>query len=340
LVCSEVFFGSVLQEITSMTTRDRILSILKAHKGTWVSGEHLSKELNVSRSAIWKHISRFKEYGYFIESVPKKGYRLTKVSHKLLPEEISEGLDTKVFGKREILHLEECDSTNRIARDLATKGIPEGAVILAEKQTRGRGRMGREWFSPPEGGIYFTMVLRPAISPNEAPKLTLLTGVALAECLRETAGIHARIKWPNDIVLRGRKLAGILTELGAEIDAVNYVLVGVGINVNTESFPPDLQEKATSLLIETGESFSRASLVKDFLRRFEDYYSESLGTGFQDIIRRWNEMTDTLGRKVKIESGSRTYIGEALAVDADGALILRDDKGVLHRIVSGDVGLV
>jgi len=303
LVCSEVFFGSVLQEITSMTTRDRILSILKAHKGTWVSGEHLSKELNVSRSAIWKHISRFKEYGYFIESVPKKGYRLTKVSHKLLPEEISEGLDTKVFGKREILHLEECDSTNRIARDLATKGIPEGAVILAEKQTRGRGRMGREWFSPPEGGIYFTMVLRPAI-------------------------------------LRGRKLAGILTELGAEIDAVNYVLVGVGINVNTESFPPDLQEKATSLLIETGESFSRASLVKDFLRRFEDYYSESLGTGFQDIIRRWNEMTDTLGRKVKIESGSRTYIGEALAVDADGALILRDDKGVLHRIVSGDVGLV
>ncbi|MBW1996996.1 MAG: biotin--[acetyl-CoA-carboxylase] ligase [Deltaproteobacteria bacterium] len=323
-----------------MRTRDSILSILKAHGGTWVSGEYLSSELSVSRSAVWKHVSILKRKGYSIESAPKKGYRLRKVSHKPLPEEISEGLDTRVFGKRDIIHLEECDSTNRIARDLARKGVPEGAIVLAEKQTRGRGRMGREWFSPPEGGIYLTMVLRPVLSPSKAPKLTLITGVALAECLRETAGVDARIKWPNDVVLGGRKLAGILTELSAEIDAVNYVLVGAGVNVNTESFPLDLQEKATSLFIETGETFSRASLVKNFLGRFEDYYFESQGKGFEEVIKRWNEMTETLGRKVKVESGSKTYAGEALAVDADGALLLRDDGGELHRIVSGDVELI
>jgi len=258
----------------------------------------------------------------------------------MLPEEIREGLENNVFGKREIIHMDEVDSTNRMAKDLAIRGVPEGALVIAEKQTRGRGRMDRDWFSPPGGGIYMTIVLRPSLPPAEAPKITLLTGVALAESLREISRIEARIKWPNDIVIKGKKLAGILTELSAEIDAINFVLIGIGVNVNTGEFPESVQETATSLLIETGQHFSRAPLVRDFLSRFEAFYDESKGRGFDGIIRRWNGLTDTVGRKVRIDAVGREYTGEALRVDTDGALIIRDERGSLHRIVSGDVSLI
>ena len=322
-----------------MATKEHLLSKLKASKGKWLSGEALSRDLEVSRCAIWKQVAALKKQGYLIQSAPKKGYRLREVSTKLLPEEIREGLENKVFGKKEIIHLEECDSTNRIGKELANKGASEGVLIVAEKQTQGRGRLGREWFSPPGEGIYVTMVLRPALPPSEAPKITLLTGVALAESLRASAGVHAKIKWPNDILLGKKKLAGILTELSAEVDAVNYVLIGVGVNVNTRSFPPELEETATSLLIETGESFSRVSLVKDFLGRFEGYYFESQDRGFEEVLQRWNKMSDTLGKQVRVVSGGTTYAGEALGVDKGGALLLKKKKGELIRLVSGDVAL-
>lgn len=323
-----------------MTTRERLLSILKAHKGTWVSGEHLSNELRVTRSAIWKHVSWLKGKDYIIESMPKRGYRLKEISSRMLPEEIRQGLENSVFGKREIIHVDEVDSTNRMAKDLAIKGTPEGTLVIAERQTRGRGRMDRDWFSPPGEGIYMTMVLRPSLPPAEAPKITLLTGVAMAESLREISGIEVKIKWPNDIVIKGKKLAGILTELSAEIDAINFVLIGIGVNVNTEEFPGSLQEMATSLLIETGRHFSRAPLIRVFLSRSEAYYEESKRRGFDGIIRTWNDLTDTIGRRVRIETLGKVYTGEALRVDTDGALILKDESGALHRIVSGDVNVI
>jgi len=323
-----------------MGTRDRVLSILKAQKGNWVSGEYLSAELNVTRAAVWKHISGLKAADYLIDSVPRKGYRLKRTSPKLLPEEIREGLQTQVFGRGEIAHLDEAHSTNQVAKDLALRGAPEGSIVLAERQTEGRGRRGRVWFSPPEGGIYLTVLLRPRIPPGDAPRITLLTGVALAECLLESTNLSVTIKWPNDILLKGRKLAGILTELSAEMDAVNYVLVGVGINVNIERFPAGLEETATSVMIETGSAFSRVAIIRDFLNRFEDCYLEFGREGFERVLGRWKELSHLLGHFIVVETIRDRYEGKVEDVDEDAALILRDNEGRRRRIISGDIALV
>ena len=215
-----------------MVTKDQLLVYLKEKRRTWISGELLSDELSVSRSAVWKHIRKLREEGYVIESSPKKGYLLRRDSDLLLPNEIRHGLNTKVFGKKDIEYFKEIDSTNTKAKDLAQGGAPEGTVVIAEKQTKGRGRRGRTWLSPEGDGIYATLILRPAMSPGEAPRITLMTAVAVAEALLSLIQIDIRIKWPNDILVNGRKLAGILTEITADMDAVNYIVVGLGLNVN------------------------------------------------------------------------------------------------------------
>jgi len=257
-----------------MTTKDQLLLYLKENQGNWVSGELISNNLAVSRSAIWKHIRKLKEDGYVIESAPKKGYLLSKASDPITADEIRQGLCTNVLGRKNIIYLKETDSTNTRAKELAAQGAPEGTLIIAEKQTKGRGRRGRNWFSPPGGGIYFSLILRPAISPGETPRITLMTAVVLAETLISMMKLKLRIKRPNDILVNGKKLAGILTEISTEMDAVNYIVVGLGMNVNMqfENFPSEIKKKATSILIETGKQFPRVRFIQHYLKMYEKYY--------------------------------------------------------------------
>ncbi|KPK17640.1 MAG: hypothetical protein AMK69_25620 [Nitrospira bacterium SG8_3] len=320
--------------------KKRLLKYLKDNKGDWVSGESLSRQLGVSRSAVWKQIAKLKAEGYFIESSPKKGYLFQKASEMLLPNEILEGLETKLFGRREIVYFREIDSTNKKARDLADGGVPEGTLVLSEAQTKGRGRKGRTWFSPPTGGIYLSLVLRPPITPLEAPKFTLLTAVAVAEALLSLSNLNIQIKWPNDILVNGKKIAGILTEMSTEMDAVNYIVVGLGLNVNTPRFPPEIRGIATSILIETGEPFPRVRLIQEYLKRYETYYDIYKNTGFDPVIKRWKDLSNIIGKKVEVEIIGNQFIGEALDMDVDGALILKDDQGGMHRIISGDIRLL
>jgi BirA family biotin operon repressor/biotin-[acetyl-CoA-carboxylase] ligase len=322
-----------------MTLKDQLLQHLKERKGDWISGELLSNRMGVSRSAVWKQIARLKEEGYAIKSSPKKGYLFKKASDKLLPNEIREGLETNVLGRGEILYFEAINSTNIKARDLADGGAAEGTLVLSEAQIKGRGRKGRIWYSPPEGGIYISLILRPLISPAEAPKFTLLTAVATAEAVLSLTGLKIQIKWPNDILIGGKKLAGILTEMSTEMDAVNYIVVGLGLNVNTPAFPAEIREIATSILIETGEPFPRVTLLQEYLKRFEAYYNLYKKTGFDPIIERWKELSNIIGKKVEVEVIGNRFIGEAVNIDGDGALILKDDQGGVHRIVSGDIAL-
>jgi len=325
-----------------MSSRDQLLTYLKEEKGRWVSGQLLSRKMAVTRSAVWKHILRLKEAGYVIESSRRKGYLLRQSSDLLLAHEIREGLKTRVFGKQDIVYFRETNSTNLRAKDLADRGAPEGTVVISESQTDGRGRRGRTWFSPAGEGIYVSLILRPALSPNEASRLTLLAAVAAAETLLQHTSLSVRIKWPNDIMVGGKKLAGILTQVSTEMDAVDYMVVGMGLNVNTplKDFPDDLRNSATSLQAETKESYPRIGLLRLFLERFEDGYELFKRSGFQPILERWKALTDIIGRRVRVDLLNHHYRGEVLDIDHDGVLILKDQDGTLRRIVSGDVTLL
>jgi len=320
-----------------MSTKDQLLSYLKESKGSWVSGESLSNKIAVTRSAVWKQICKLREDGYVIQSSPKKGYLFQKAPDMLLPDEIREGLKTRVFGKKQIVYFNETDSTNTRAKDLAIKGAPEGTLVVSEKQTKGRGRKGRNWFSPSRGGIYTSLILRPRIPPNEAPKMTLLTAVAVAETLHSLTQLKANIKWPNDILINGKKIAGILTEISTEMDAIDYIVVGLGMNVNTYNFPDDIHEKATSIFIETGKHFPRVKLIREYIQWHEKYYEIFKKSGFEPILKRWKELSNIIGRKIMVEMIDKKYIGEVQDIDSDGILILKDNSGKYHRISSGDV---
>jgi BirA family biotin operon repressor/biotin-[acetyl-CoA-carboxylase] ligase len=322
-----------------MSTRDQLLSYLKERKGEWISGESLSNKIAVSRAAVWKHICTLREEGYHIESSTNKGYSLQKVSEMLLPREIREGLETKVFGKRDIVYFKETDSTNTRAKELAAQGAPEGTLVVSEAQREGRGRKGRDWFSPPASGIYISLILRPTVPPSEAPKITLLTAVVTAETLLSLTQLRVRIKWPNDILVNGKKIAGILTEMSTDMDAIDYVVVGLGLNVDTPRFPNDIREKATSIFMETGTHFSRVRLIKSYLKWYEQYYQIFKGIGFDPILKRWKELADIIGKRIVVEMIDQTLTGEVQDIDSDGFLVLRDEEGKSIRIVSGDITL-
>lgn len=320
-----------------MTIKEQLLGYLKENNGNWVSGELLSDMLGVTRSAIWKQICALREEGYIIDSSTNKGYILKGVPEMLLPAEIRAHLDTDIFGRKDIEYLIDIDSTNIRAGELASKGAPEGSLVIAENQAQGRGRKGRAWFSFPREGIYVSLVLRPQISPAEAPKITLLTGVALADALISITGLPVKIKWPNDLLINGKKVSGILTEISTEMDSINYVIVGVGLNVNSSSLPDDIRDKATTIFLETGKTFSRLALVREFLKWMEKYYMEFKNKGFQSIRERWKELSNIAGRRIRVEMVDRILIGEARGIDEDGVLIVEDDDGTLHRIFSGDI---
>jgi BirA family biotin operon repressor/biotin-[acetyl-CoA-carboxylase] ligase len=319
-----------------VSTRDRLLGYLREGKRKWVSGELLSHKIGVSRSAIRKHIRRLREEGYGIESFPGKGYSLHEVSDLLLPPQIRHGLKTRVLGQKDIVYFVETDSTNTRAKALAARGAPEGTLVVSEKQEKGRGRLGRDWFSPQQEGIYASLILRPKIAPRDAPKITLLTAVAAADTLYSLTQLQVTIKWPNDLLVSRKKIAGILTESRANRDSVDYIVVGLGLNVNTASFPHAIREKATSILIETGKHYSRVRALREYLKWYEEYYEVFKGVGFQPLLEQWRKLTNTIGQQVTVEVNGKQYAGEAHDIDKDGALIIKDSKGGLHRISSAD----
>lgn len=320
------------------TTKSRLLSCLKGNLGQWVSGERISNQLGISRAAIWKQINSLKEDGHIIQSAPRKGYRLDEAADLLSREEISAGLNTRIMGRTSIEVFKETDSTNLQAKTLASRGAPEGTLVVADTQTQGRGRRGRVWFSPPCQSLYASIILRPPLAPAQAPRITLMTAVALVRTLRNS-GLDARIKWPNDILVEGKKIAGILTEVSMEMDLVDWVIVGLGLNVNTTArqMPPDIREIATSARIVAGHAFPRVELLCTLLQNFEAVYEQLKTEGYGPIMAQWRSMSDIIGARVYVDVMQTRHVGTVAAVDDDGVLILRDDDGRTHRIFSGDV---
>lgn len=318
--------------------KNYVLGLLRENYPNFISGEEVCKSLGVSRTAVWKHVQTLRAEGYEIDSQPHSGYRLVTVPDRLYPEEIQFGLEAQFLG-RNVSYYDKVVSTNPEAKELAGKGAPEGTLVVAEEQTGGRGRLGRGWFSPYAMGIWCSLILRPEVHPTEAPPVTMLAAVALARAIKDSTGVAAGIKWPNDLLLKGKKICGILTEMSAEMDRVNYLVVGMGINVNTLEFPEELKEIATSLRAEAGTFFSRRLLLQKMLLEFENLYKLWLAEGFKPVLEEWKERCVTLNCPVRMTSARETLEGWAEDVDDTGALLLRLPDGSLKQILAGEVSL-
>jgi BirA family biotin operon repressor/biotin-[acetyl-CoA-carboxylase] ligase len=301
-----------------------------------ISGERLAAQLGLSRAAVWKRVHRLKALGYAIEGSPRRGYRLLGIPDKLLPQEVLQGLKTRLL-TGPIHYFETLESTNNYAKELAAREAPEGTVVIAETQTGGRGRLGREWDSPPGVGLYVSVVLRPLLPPIELPQITLITAVAVVRTVRRVTGMAPAIKWPNDLLVNGKKLGGILTEMETESDRIRHVVVGLGLNVNNQKFPPELAKTAISLAQAVGSTFSRLDLLKAWLEEFEDLYERFLNQGFSEILAEWKRHTITLGRPVTVRQGPREISGQAVDVAPDGALLIQIPGGEMVRVTSGEI---
>lgn len=325
--------------ITSMTTRTKLLEYLQSEPDRWISGEILSGQLAVTRSAINKHIKKLRHDGYPIESSTRKGYRLGETYNLITEAGIQSDLSNRIFGQKTLAVVQEIDSTNMQAKQMAAQGEPEGTVVVAASQQSGRGRMGREWISPPGSGIYTSFILRPQIPPTEAPGITLMTAVAVTEALMTVCDAPFRIKWPNDILVNGKKIAGILTEISTEMDSVDYIVVGIGINVNTRisTFPKPLRNRVTSLYAESGEPFPMVTLLQRLLQKFETWYLLFQQDGFTQIRDRWKSLCEIIGRDVVVQKVGGNVQGRIVDIDLDGVLLLQDRQERIHRIFSGDL---
>ncbi len=301
-----------------------------------VSGESLALAAGVSRAAVWKRINRLKALGYEVSGEPRKGYRLLAAPDKLLPEEVLHGLATRRF-RGPIHHFETIASTSDLAKELGSRGAPEGTLVAAETQHAGRGRLGRQWESPPSVGLYVSLVLRPTLPPTELPQITLTAAVAGVLALQRATGLTPGIKWPNDLLLNGKKVGGILTEMETESDQIRYLVLGWGLNVNNPDFPPELTPIATSLLLAAGRKFSRVAILQAWLEEFEALYERFLKRDFADILEAWKEHALTLGQLVTVRQGSREIHGQALDVDGDGALLVETRPGEIVRVTSGEI---
>lgn len=313
--------------------QEKIVEFLKKADG-YLSGEEISESLKISRSAIWKYIQELRENGYEIVAVPHLGYRLDSLPDKLFPSEIQFNLHTKVLGKK-IVHYDTVSSTMDTAFALAAQGAPEGTVVCAEGQSKGRGRLGRSWASPKGKGVYMSVILRPSFLPSDVAKLTLLSGVALCEAIKNLTGLQTSIKWPNDILIHGKKIAGILTELDAEMERVKFVVIGIGLNVNAKS--DSLPEHAASLRSELKKSVSRVDMAREILREMEKWYVLLQNKGFSPVAKRWKELSVTLNKRVKISDPAGMLEGDAVDIDQDGGLLIRKDSGVLVKRMAGDI---
>lgn len=321
-----------------MTTDAKILSALRANPNG-VSGAHLAEQLGISRAAVWARIDELRRVGFDIEAGPHLGYRLVDEPDALVADDLVARLGaTRVVG-RDIQVFEQTTSTNDVVEKLARDGVREGAVVFAEAQTKGRGRLGRAWLSPKRKGLWFSVLLRPNLRPQETTQLTAISATALRRAIKTVAGLNADIKWPNDLQIDGRKVAGILTEMSAELDRVRHVILGIGVDVNWDAaaFPPELRKIATSLSLAAGADFSRAELAVEILRELDADYARVCAGQFSEIADEWEAACVTIGRNVTVHAGERQSCGRAESLDDDGALLIRTQHGHLERVIGGDV---
>ncbi|MCR4441189.1 MAG: biotin--[acetyl-CoA-carboxylase] ligase [Peptococcaceae bacterium] len=320
--------------------KQEILRMLIEKRGNYLSGEEISRLLGVSRVAVWKQVNALRQEGYNIESSPKQGYRIVELPDILSKEEITIGLAGQDFIK-EAAVFEQVSSTNDLAKAMAAQGSPEGTLVVADKQTKGKGRMGRSWESPSGKGLYFSLVLKPKIKPVHAPQLTLVAAVAVCRAIRGLTKLPVTIKWPNDILLEDKKVCGILTEMSSEIDQINYIVLGIGVNVNQgkDDFPENLRDKAISLAAAAGCLFRRVALLLEIVKELRTVYRLYQREGFAVIVESWIKMNSTLGREVFVSSHGEQYCGTAEGIDEQGRLLVRKGDGTLETLVAGDISL-
>ena len=313
-----------------------ILSFLAESGEDYVSGSALSDKLGLSRTAVWKHVEQLRKLGYRIEAQASRGYRLLEVPDRLTGLEVGPLLSTRDLG-RTLHHYESLESTNAKAFELAQEGGFHGEVIVTEHQTQGKGRRGRAWASPAGKNLAMSVILRPEIAPSRAPELTLVAAVALVETLKDS-NVDARIKWPNDVQINGKKVAGILTELSADVERVHFVIVGVGVNLNSElaDFPPEVAEQATSVSLNRPSPVHRALFMAALLGKLEDWFEIWSDQGFEPVRAAWKNASSMLGQEVLVRADAKELRGVAEDIDASGALLLRVGD-TLERVLSGDV---
>ncbi len=320
--------------------RKTIVDFLKDNSDEFLSGEKIAKKIGISRAAVWKHIQNLRKNGYKILSRENFGYKLEEVPNLLLPDEIQYNLNTQIIGKNISYH-DNIDSTNRVAKELANNGADDGTIVIAEQQFAGKGRLGRSFFSPKSKSILLSILLRPKMMPQGAAKFTLLAAVAVANAMKRF-DLKAEIKWPNDILYDNRKIVGILTEINTEIGQINYIVVGIGINVNInrEEFPSEIRDIAASLSEMKGENISRIDFLKALLEEFDKLYLEIIQNGFDNVLSQWREFNITLGKNIKvIPAGSDDeFFAVAEDIDNEGALIIRTQNG-LEKVYAGDVSI-
>jgi BirA family biotin operon repressor/biotin-[acetyl-CoA-carboxylase] ligase len=317
---------------------EEILRLLKHRSPGFLSGEEISRRLKVTRAAIWKRVRHLRALGYEIEASTRTGYRLIRSPDLLTPSEVSPLLRTKWMG-RSIHHFHSMDSTNSMAYELALQGAEEGEIVVAESQKKGRGRLGRKWFSPPLTNLYLSIILRPEIPPQQASLMTLMAAVATAGAIHKFSGLQPMIKWPNDILLKNRKVAGLLNEIHSEMDRIHFVVLGIGVNLNMDEkmFSKEIRSLATSLKREMGQSVSRKAFLQTLLEELEIWYETFLKEGAPPILQAWRDKAQIHGRPVKVTSFGEILSGTAIDVDNDGALILETKAGERKRVVAGDV---
>ncbi len=317
---------------------EEILQLLREHSSTFLSGEEMSRRLKVTRTAVWKRIQRLRTLGYEIEASTRSGYRLIWSPDLLTPSEIKSLLTTKWMGKA-IHYFHSIDSTNSKAYQLALQGAEEGEVVIAELQVKGRGRLGRRWFSPSFLNLYLSVILRPQIPPHQASLITLMAAVATANAIQKYSGLLPRIKWPNDILLKDRKVAGLLNEIHSEMDRIHFVILGIGVNLNMDGkmFSKEIRGVATSLKMEMGQTITRKVFLQTLLEELERWYAIFLKEGGAPVLKAWRDRAKIKGKQVKVTSFGETLSGVAVDVDSDGALILETKDGKRKRVVAGDI---
>lgn len=322
----------------SGTYKHEILKKLQHANGEPISGQQLADDFELSRTAIWKYIKQLEEEGYVFETIRKKGYILKSQPNLIDVLKIKAALETETFGEQ-IIFKETLPSTQPEAHQLAQQGAPAGTIVICEEQTSGRGRMQREWKSQKGKGIWMSVILRPNVPPYEAPQFTLVAAVAIAKAIEEVADIRPEIKWPNDLLIDGLKITGILTELQADPDRVNALIMGIGINVNheTDDFPEDIRDIATSLKLQTGNEIDRAKLIARILLHLENYSNMYVESGFQPIKKEWENYSCTIGQRIKVSTINEVFYGKAVAITNDGVLKVQLPDGETRSVYSADI---
>ena len=318
--------------------KSEILKILQ-EQGGYVSGQELCTRFGVSRTAVWKAVNQLKNEGFQIEAVPNRGYHLAKIPDRLSEDVLAGLMETQWAGKT-LYCLDTIDSTNNYAKRLGEEGAPDGTLVTAECQEAGKGRRGREWKTPRGSAIAMTLLLRPQIGPERASMLTLVMGLAVAQACRELFGLDVGIKWPNDVVLSRKKICGILTERGTNGTMIGYVLIGVGINVNLWEFPEEMQDKATSLAMESGQEYDRNQIIGLVMKHFEEDYERFIQTcDFENLLEEYHRILANLNQPVRVLNGADSFEGVSRGIDTKGELLVEKADGTVTKISAGEVSV-